>query len=150
MTQANKSTTDSEATRKAKSAGAKAAATVRAKARNASEKTSKPTKLDGFMYFFRQQGVVGLAIGLVIGTQVKLVVDQFIASFINPLLGLLLPGQGDLSQKKVTLTMSSLDKTAVFAWGQFAYILLSFIVVAVIIYYIIHLLKLDKIDKKKD
>jgi large conductance mechanosensitive channel protein len=150
MTQTNKSTTDSESTRKAKSAGAKAAATVRAKAQKARTKTGRATKLDGFMHFFRDQGVVGLAIGLVIGTQVKLVVDQFIASFVNPILGLLLPGQGDLSQKKVTLTISEFGKTAVFSWGQFAYVLLSFIAVAIIIYYIIHFLKLDKIDRKKE
>lgn len=145
-----KPTHDTKATRNAKAAGAKAAATVRAKARNATTKTGQATRLDGFMAFFRQQGVIGLAIGLVIGTQVKLVVDQLIASFVNPILGLILPGQGDLSQKKFTLTISELGKTAIFSWGQFAYVLISFISVAVIIYYIIHGLKLDRIDKKKE
>lgn len=140
---------DKKSTRMAKSAGAKAAATVRAKALTSNALVGGTTERDGFMNFFRQQGVIGLAIGLVIGTQVKILVDQLIASFVNPILGLILPGQGDLSQKKFTLTISGLDKTAVFAWGQFAYVLISFIAVAIIIYYIIHGLKLDKIDKKK-
>jgi large conductance mechanosensitive channel len=101
------------------------------------------------MEFIRSQGVIGLAIGLVIGTQIKMLVDQLIISFINPVLGLILPGQGDLSQKTFTLTISELGKTAVFSWGQFVYVLISFVAVAAIIYYIIHGLKLDRIDKKQ-
>lgn len=146
-----KKTKDAKETRMAKSAAAKAAATARARARKTAARTGKVTKLDGFMTFVREQGVVGLAVGLVIGTQVKLVVDQLIASFINPVLGLVLPGQGDLSQKKATLTIAELgNKTATFAWGQFVYVLISFVVVAAIIYYIIHGLKLDKVDKTKE
>lgn len=133
---------DAASTRAAKSAAAKAAATAR---NRALERTQR-----GFFEFIREQGVVGLAIGIVMGTQVKMVVDQLIASFINPLIGLLLPGQGDLSQKKFHLTLSDPNKTAVFAWGQFVYVLISFLAVAAIIYYIVKGFKLDKIDKKKD
>lgn len=124
----------------ARSAAAKAAATARKRA-------AARTTESGFLKFVREQGVVGLAIGLVIGTQVKVLVDQLIASFINPIVGLVLPGEGDLSQKKFALTIG--DKTAVFEWGQFVYVLISFLIVAALIYYIIHGLKLDKIDKKK-
>lgn len=141
---------DTKSTRAAKAAAAKAAATARKRAAKTVKKTSETTRLDGFLLFMRQQGVVGLAIGIVIGTQVKVVVDQLIASFINPVLGLVLPGQGDLSQKKFTLTISEMDKTAVFAWGQFVYVMISFLAVVAIIYYIIRGLKLDKVDKKKD
>lgn len=143
MAQATKSKpkkpSDTKATRAAKSAAAKAAARARKRAAQTTE--------SGFLTFVREQGVVGLAIGLVIGTQVKMVVDQLIASFVNPIIGLILPGQGDLSQKKFSLTLG--DKTAIFEWGQFVYVLISFLAVAAIIYYIIHWLKLDKIDKKK-
>jgi large conductance mechanosensitive channel len=150
MTNFKKRSKDAASTRAAKAAAAKAAATARARTleKAALSRTSKP--LHGFGDFIREQGVVGLAIGIVIGTQVKVLVDQLIASFINPVLGLLLPGQGDLSQKKVTLTISSWNKTAVFSWGQFVYVLISFITVAAIIYFIVHGLKLDRIDKKKD
>lgn len=130
---------DTKAARAAKSAAAKAAARARKRATQTTE--------SGFLVFVREQGVVGLAIGLVIGTQVKMVVDQLIASFVNPLIGLILPGQGDLSQKKFALTVG--DKVALFEWGKFVYVLISFLAVAAIIYYIIHGLKLDKIDKKK-
>lgn len=150
MAEASKQPTkDTPATRAAKSAAAKAAATARKTAYSTMQTTTKTTRLDGFLIFMREQGVVGLAIGLVIGTQVKVLVDQLIASFVNPILGLVLPGQGDLSQKKFTLTISELDKTAVFSWGQFVYVLISFLAVVAIIYYIIRGLKLDRVDKKK-
>jgi large conductance mechanosensitive channel len=101
---------------------------------------------EGFMEFIRQQGVIGLAVGLVLGTQIKVVVDTFIASFLNPILGIILPGSGDLSQKIFVLDV--FDKRAEFAWGQFVYVLISFVAVAVIIYYIIKALRLDKLAKR--
>lgn len=103
--------------------------------------------LQGFTDFVREQGVVGLAVGLVLGTQVKVLVDQIVASFINPLLGLLLPGKGSLPEKVFHLNL--FGKGADFAWGAFASQLISFIAVAFIIYTVVHRLKLDRLDKKK-
>ena len=102
--------------------------------------------LEGFMNFIREQGVVGLAVGLVLGTQVKVVVDTFIASFLNPILGIILPGSGDLSQK--VFIFDAWGKRAEFAWGQFVYVLISFVAIAAIIYYIVKALRLDKLKKK--
>lgn len=141
-------TKDSEKTRAAKSAGAKAAATARKHAiKKAVKTTTQRTGLYGFTDFIREQGVVGIAIGLVFAAQVKVVVDQFLVSFVNPVLGLILPGSGDLTQKKVTLTIGSIDETAIFNWGQFAYVLMSFIATALIIYYVFKSLKLEKLKK---
>lgn len=105
------------------------------------------TPFQGFVDFIREQGVVGLAIGIVLGAQIKTLVDSFVASFVNPLLGLLLPGNGDLGQKALTVTVGK--KTAVFTWGTFLMQLISFIIVAAIVYYVVKGLKLDKLDKKK-
>lgn len=141
---------DSKSTRAAKSAAAKAAASARKTAHDTFVLTSRTTGLGGFSGFIRQQGVIGLAVGVVFGAQIKVAVDQLIASFVNPVLGLILPGQGDLSQKKFTLTLAEMDKTAVFAWGQFVYVMISFITVAIIIYYVVKGLKLDKLDERKE
>lgn len=139
---------DSQKTRAAKSAAAKAAATARRRALSTVQNTSKRTGLYGFADFIREQGVVAIAIGLIFAAQVKVVVDQFLASFVNPVLGLILPGAGDLSQKKFTLTMSELEnKTAVFAWGQFVYVLMSFLITAIIIFYVFKSLKLERLKK---
>ncbi len=103
--------------------------------------------LSGFMTFVREQGVVGLAVGLVLGTQVKTLVDQIVASFLNPLLGLILPGGGTLAQKTFSLTL--FGKTADFGYGAFIAVLISFLAVAAVVYFIVKGLRLDKIDKKK-
>jgi large conductance mechanosensitive channel len=104
--------------------------------------------LQGFMTFVREQGVVGLAVGLVLGTQVKTLVDQIVVSFINPLLGLVLPGGGNLTDK--TFSLSLLGKTARFGYGAFIAVLISFLTVAGVVYFVVKGLKLDRIDKKKE
>lgn len=105
------------------------------------------TPFQGFVDFIREQGVVGLAVGLVLGTQVKMVVDALVNSFINPVLGLLFPGSGSLVERTFTVTFN--DKVAIFAWGFFVNQLISFVIVLAIIYFIVKGLKLDKLDKKK-
>jgi large conductance mechanosensitive channel len=129
---------------------------VRGKATKVARKTSTkaiqtvaPNRhFEGFMEFIRTQGVVGIAIGLVLGTQIKAVVDSFIISFINPLLGLLLPGSGELGQKTFTITIGA--KSAQFAYGSFFLVFLSFVVVAIVVYFIVKMLKLDKLEKPKE
>lgn len=102
----------------------------------------------GFVDFLREQSVVGLAIGLVIGTQAKALVDQFMTSFVNPLIGLMLPGKGTLDQKVILVSFDS--KVASFGWGAFLVSLITFVIVAMIIYYTFKGLGLDKLAKKKD
>ena len=123
-----------------------------------SEETAKPatkktkakvkakSQLDDFTGFIRRQGVVGLAIGLVLGVQVKALVDQIVASFINPILGLILPGHGGLAEKVFALTVG--DKKAIFAYGAFISVLISFLAVLSIVYFGVRALKLEKLTKK--
>jgi large conductance mechanosensitive channel len=106
------------------------------------------SQVRGFFDFLREQSVVGLAIGLVLGTQAKQLVDQMIASFFNPFIGLLLPGQGTLAQKTATVSIGG--KSAVFGWGAFVISLITFVIVAAVVYYVFKGLRLDKLDKKKE
>lgn len=101
----------------------------------------------GFVDFVREQGVVGLAIGFVLGTQSRVLVDQLVVSFINPLVTLILPGTGRLTERTFSLTLGG--KTENFAWGAFLYQLITFIAVAAVVYIIFKGLKLDRLDKKK-
>jgi large conductance mechanosensitive channel len=104
-------------------------------------------QVNGFLDFLREQSVVGLAIGLVLGTQVKQLVDSVVANFINPLTQLLLPGTGSLPQKNLRINVGS--KSAVFGWGSFLSTLITFVIVAAVVYYTFKLLKLDKLEKNK-
>ncbi len=100
----------------------------------------------GFGDFLREQSVVGIGIGIVFGTQIKVVVDSIMAGFINPITGLLLPGSGGLAKQAFTLTIG--DQKAKIEWGSIVYTLLTFVIVAAIIYATYKLLKLDRFKKK--
>ncbi|HJP96827.1 MAG TPA: MscL family protein [Candidatus Saccharimonadales bacterium] len=136
----------------AKQKGAQTATRHLARVKNAkaavTKRVPRPKVVMGFADFLREQSVVGLAIGLVIGTQVKSLADSLIASFINPLIGLLLPGKGALDQKTFILHLD--QKTAVFTWGSFVATMLSFLTTAAVVYFVFKSLKLDRLTKKKD
>lgn len=104
--------------------------------------------LGGFVNFLRDQSVIGIGIGLVLGTQIKAFVDSIMNSFVNPLTRLFLPGEATLNQQTITVHVG--DRSAVIGWGAIAYQLFSFVMVALIVYAIYKMLHLDKLAKKKD
>ena len=97
----------------------------------------------GFVEFIREQGVIGLAIGLVLGIAIKDVVNALVEDFINPIIGLLLGGAGNLDEYQLTIG------SVTFAWGNFLGVLIDFIIIAAVIFYLVKGLKLDGLDKKK-
>jgi len=99
----------------------------------------------GFVGFLRENAVVGLAIGFVVGAQVQVLVKQLITSFIDPLSKLLL---GTAISER-TFTLEFHGRTADFSWGAFFYGLINFLFVLLVIYVIIKMLKLDKLDRPK-
>jgi large conductance mechanosensitive channel len=108
-----------------------------------------PGWLQGFVDFVREQGVVGLAVGLVLGVASKGVVDSLVANIFNPVIGVLIGGES-LASRYVCLKDNGLDCTSKLGYGQVASDLLSFIIVAAVVYFAVKGLKLDKLDKKKD
>lgn len=123
---------------------------TRAKTKAASSKVKAKTRkeIGGFAEFIRTQGVVGLAIGFIIGTQAKVLVDQMSASFVNPLLGLLLGSGDNLTSLQFSLTLGK--NTAEFRWGAFVFTLINFVITAAIVYFGFKWLRLNKLDKKKE
>lgn len=120
-------------------------ATSRTKAKKVVQAKAK-SQVDDFKNFIRTQGVIGLAIGLVLGVQVKAVVDQLVVSFIDPVLGIILPGSGSLIDKTFSLSIG--NQVAVFAYGAFISVMVSFITVILIVYFGVKALRLDKLNKK--
>lgn len=106
------------------------------------------TGLEGFVDFIRTQGIVGLAIGFIMGVQAKALIDQLTRSFVDPLLGLIIGGSQGLSEKTLYLQLNS--RSATFAWGAFVYAVINFVIIAAVIYFTFKWLRLDKLDKKKD
>ncbi|MBI5019160.1 MscL family protein [Candidatus Gottesmanbacteria bacterium] len=98
----------------------------------------------GFIDFIREQGVVGFAVGFILGGAISALVKSFIEDIVSPVLAL---GTSNLS----TLTEAYLQVgSAKIMWGSFLNDLINFIVLAFVVYFAVKILKLDKLDKKKD
>lgn len=100
-------------------------------------------KVGGFIDFVKEQGVVGLAVGFILGGATASVVTSLVADIINPLLGLL-GGAKNLSEASLRIG------SATIMWGNFASTLINFIIVAAVVYFAVKGLGLDKLDKKKE
>lgn len=98
--------------------------------------------MNGFVHFIRKQGVVGLAVGFILGGAVSKLVSALVSDIINPLLGLLLSRAGDL--KAATLSVGS----AVLKWGDLVTVAIDFSVIAAVVYWGVHGLGLDRLDHK--
>lgn len=123
------------------------AAAAAAKARAAKLKQHATGHGSGFMTFVREQGVVGLAVGLAIGTEAGVLIKQLVGSTIKPVIDLLI-GKGGLEGFQFTVNIG--DRTGVFAVGMLIDVLIRFMAVAFVVYLVVHFLKLDRLDKKKD
>ncbi len=97
----------------------------------------------GFIAFIREQGVVGLAVGFILGGAVSKVVAAFVGDIVNPLLAVALGNVREL--KDAAWTVGSVKVL----WGDFVSVAVDFIVIALVVYLGVKVLKLDRIDKKK-
>lgn len=102
----------------------------------------------GFVDFVREQGVVGLAIGLAIGTQAGILVKDIVATIVDPTIGLLIGNPQGLQAAVWDVSISS--RTASFPIGRLIYSLIVFLAVCIVVYFVAKVLKLDRLDKKKD
>lgn len=104
-------------------------------------------QVGGFLDFIRSQGVIGLAVGLAIGTAAGDTVKKLVEGFINPIVQFIV-GSGD---KLATATwhVELFGRTADFAWGAALSSAITLLATALVIYWIVNVFKLDKLDKKK-
>lgn len=99
--------------------------------------------LGGFMEFIRERGVVGLAVGFILGGAISKVVASLVEDIINPILGILLGATGNLSDAYIQIGEAQI------MWGSFINVLINFTVIAFVVYFGVKVLGLDKLDKKK-
>jgi large conductance mechanosensitive channel len=83
-----------------------------------------------FKAFVLRGNVVDLAVGIVIGAAFGILVNQFIASFITPLLGVLLGGV-DVADRSFSVGK------AVFTWGAFVQALIVFLATAAALFFFV-------------
>lgn len=100
--------------------------------------------LNGFLEFIREQGVIGLAIGFVLGGAVTKVVAALVTDLINPIVGLLLGS--DRGLRAIVWKIGD----ARLLIGDFLTVLIDFAIIALVVYIAVKILKFDRLDRSKD
>ncbi len=99
--------------------------------------------MKGFIEFVREQGVIGLAVGFILGGSVSKVVTSIVNDLINPILGLALGSTKGLEAAYIPFFGAKIMH------GHFLSAILDFVVIASVVYFVIKGLKLDILDKPK-
>ncbi len=99
--------------------------------------------MKGFINFIREQGVVGLAIGFILGGAVSKVVSALVTDIINPLLGLILGTTEGLKTASFGIGSNQI------LYGDLISVLIDFIVIALVVYFGFKALGIEKLDKAK-
>ena len=100
-------------------------------------------QMQGFVDFIREQGVVGLAVGFILGGAVSKLVSALVTDIVNPLLGLVLGFAKDLK------TASFGIGSARIMYGDLISVFIDFVVIALVVYYGVKMIGLERLDKKK-
>lgn len=100
--------------------------------------------MKGFLQFVREQGVVGLAVGFILGGAVSKLVTALVEDLVSPILSLGLNNIENLKEAYVEVGAAKI------MWGDFLNVLIDFLVISLVVYFGVKLLGLDKLDKKKD
>lgn len=101
------------------------------------------TLVTDFTDFLREQGVISLSIAVVLGAAVTKLVGALVTDLINPIIGVLVGAAGDLASMSFTIGPIEI------LWGHFLAVVIDFMIVASVIYLLVRILKLDRLDKKK-
>jgi large conductance mechanosensitive channel len=106
-------------------------------------KIFKKLSMKGFITFIREQGVVGLAVGFILGGAISKLVSAVVGDVINPLLGLALGAVGNFEDAAITIG------SAKFLWGNLVNTIIDFLVITAVVYFGVKATGLDKLDKPK-
>ncbi len=99
--------------------------------------------MKSFLDFVKEQGVVGLAVGFILGGAVSKLVAALVEDIINPVIALGLNNIENLNEAYIQVGAAKI------MWGDFLSVAIDFLVVALVVYFGVKWLKLDKLDKKK-
>ncbi len=111
-----------------------------------------PTGLwNEFMNFLSKYKVVGLAVAFIMGVYLGALVQAFVTGLVMPLIGLVIPGLGNLATLKVPVPPTELDSQGtpldpnyvgqLFGVGEFLAALITFIIVAFVIFVLVKVTK---------
>ena len=94
-------------------------------------------QLEGFKQFILSQGLIGMAIGLILGTTSVALVKSFIDNVIMPPIGLILGSAEGLKGLRLAIGRTVNGELTFINYGIFLNDLINFAVIAVVVYFII-------------
>jgi large conductance mechanosensitive channel len=104
-----------------------------------------------FMDFLSKYKVMGLAVAFIMGLYLGGLVQALVADLVMPMIGLALPGLGNLATFKIAVPPTDLDSAGnpinpnytgqLFGVGDFLVALITFIIVAFVIFLIVKITK---------
>ena len=97
-----------------------------------------------FIDFIREKGVLGLAVGIIMGGAITKMVNSIVENLINPLVGVVTGAAGNLNVLAYTMPLTGV----VFKWGALVSSLIDFVAVIAVVYFLFVKSPLNKIDKK--
>jgi large conductance mechanosensitive channel len=108
-----------------------------------------PRVFQGFINFVREQGVVGIGVGFVVGSSASVLIKSAVTNLLNPIIGVVMGGT-NLANKTVCLNTKGAACLNTLNYGQFVSDLISFLLILVVVYFVIKGLRLEKLDKEKE
>lgn len=99
-----------------------------------------------FITFIREKGVLGLAVGIIMGGAVTKIVNSVVENLVNPLIGAVTGAAGNLNALAYTVPMTQIT----FKYGAFISSLIDFVAVLAVVYFVFVKSPINKIDKKAE
>ncbi len=99
-----------------------------------------------FIAFIREKGVLGLAVGIIMGGAVTKLVTSIVDNLLNPLIGAVTGAAGNLSAMEYTVPLTQIT----FKYGAFISSLIDFVAVLAVVYFVFVKSPINKIDKKPE
>jgi large conductance mechanosensitive channel len=99
-----------------------------------------------FITFIREKGVLGLAVGIIMGGAVTKLVTSIVDNLLNPLIGAITGAAGNLTTMQYTVPMTEIT----FKYGAFISSLIDFLAVLAVVYFVFVKSPINKIDKKAE
>jgi large conductance mechanosensitive channel len=103
-----------------------------------------------FMDFLSKYKVMGLAVAFIMGVYLGALINALVKDLVMPVIGLAIPGLGNLSTFKIPIPWVQLDGQGnppsgytgqIFSLGDFLVALITFIIVAFVIFLIVKITK---------
>jgi large conductance mechanosensitive channel len=94
-----------------------------------------------FIAFIRERGISGFAVGFILGKATSDLIGSLVNDIINPLLGIVTGNFKDLSKMAARVGSASIN------YGNFLVLLINFVVLALTVYMLFKVLRLERIDR---